>query len=108
MFRVYTSSTTSAADGFGRVYQTVNTRMAGHPSWVVKAAVLAGAAVFVAVVALLVIPALVIGAAVLLVLGAAWKLRQRLAAWLGRGGRGGGGLRDPRRNVRVIERGTER
>lgn len=107
MFRVYTSSTQAAADGFGRVYQTVSTRVAGgggQPSWVVKAALLSGLVIFLAVVALLVIPAVLIGAVVLLVLGGAWSLKQRLAAWLGRGTTPGS-LRDPRRNVRVIGRG---
>jgi tetrahydromethanopterin S-methyltransferase subunit E len=104
MFRVYTSSARTAADSFGRVYRTVNTRVAGQPSWVVKAAVVAGVVVFVAVVALLVVPALVIGAVVLLLLGGIWAIRERVARWLGRGGGAPGGLRDPRRNVRVIER----
>lgn len=109
VFRVYTSSARTAADRFGRVYQTVNTRVAGQPSWVVKAAVVAGVVVFVAVVALLVIPAVLIGAVVLAVLGGAWAVKRRVAGWFGRGGggtglRGAGGLRGPRRNVRVIER----
>jgi hypothetical protein len=103
MFRIYSTSAQTATNGFGRVYQTVSSRVAGQPSWIVRAAVTAALVVFVGVVLLLVIPAVVIGVVVMTVLAAGYALKQRVSRWLGRWGRGGA-LPNRRRNVRVIER----
>ena len=83
------------ASGSGQAFRFV----VRQPSWVMRLALMAAAIVLLAVLAVLVIPALLIGIVAFIALATVARVR----AWIGGVHRPNGAL-DGRRNVRVITR----
>ena len=87
--------TNQVAGESGRAFRFV----VGQPSWVMRLALTAAAIVLLAVLAVLIIPAMVIGVIAFIMLATVARVR----AWIG-GVRRPNGALDGRRNVRVIVR----